>query len=141
MQDLNQTPDLFAHRDEVELLIDNLSQLTHDEQERIWVGTLRDLLAVMTTEMKRAGLCDKQSCDLSGKLTLAIALYMGGQGFYLPAGNRLKTAIRDTLIYAEFNGRNLKYLCKKYRLAQTALYGILKHQKRAYTKRHQYELL
>jgi Mor family transcriptional regulator len=135
------TLDLFAEHSDVDPLIDNLSLIPADEQDKIWGHTLRDLLAVMISEMKRAGLPDSQVYELASKLTLAIAIYMGGQQIYLPAGNRLKIAIRDTLIYAEFNGRNLKHLCKKYRLAQTALYGVLKSQRTAYVRRKQYNLL
>ncbi|MGA5655246.1 Mor transcription activator family protein [Rahnella contaminans] len=137
----NQNLDLFANRDEVEPLLDNLAAIPPDEQEKIWPGTLRDLLAVLVDEMRRAGLPESDVFDLAGRLTLALALYMGGRGIYLPAGNRLKMAIRDTLIYSEFNGRNFKYLSRKYKINQSALYDILKRQKLAYVRRRQLDLL
>jgi Mor family transcriptional regulator len=47
---------------------------------------------------------------------------MGGREIYIPAPD--KTA-RDAAIRAEFNGRNMPEVCKKYGLSAPAIYKIV----------------
>lgn len=138
---MEQNLDLFAGRDELEPLIDNLHLARADELCKQWPGVLGDLLAVIGSELRRAGVPDARAADLSGRVALAIGGYMGGRNLYLPSGDRLKLAVRDMLIYAEFNGRNFKYLLKKYRLTKSALYDVLKRERAAYIRRRQIPLI
>lgn len=41
-----------------------------------------------------------------------MAHYFGGKSFYLPAGDKIKEALRDAQIYQEFNGKNVPELIK-----------------------------
>ncbi|ECR7610266.1 hypothetical protein F2C03_06865 [Salmonella enterica] len=138
---MEQNLDLFAGRDELEPLVDNLHLIPDEEREKLWTGTLSDLLAVMLSEMKRAGVDEQQALNLSERLTIALSGYMGGRSLYLPAGGRLKTAVRDMLIYAEFNGRNIQHLQKKYRLSEPQVYAILKRERDVYIRRRQISLI
>ncbi|HCJ0148070.1 TPA: positive regulator of late transcription [Salmonella enterica subsp. enterica serovar Infantis] len=138
---MEQNLDLFAGRDELEPLVDNLHLIPDEEREKLWTGTLSDLLAVMLSEMKRAGVDEQQALNLSERLTIALSGYMGGRSLYLPAGGRLKTAVRDMLIYAEFNGRNIQQLQKKYRLSEPQVYAILKRERDVYIRRRQISLI
>lgn len=129
--------DLFAGREQLEPLLDNLHRIPGDEREKLWEGTLSDLLMVMFAEMKRANMPAAQALTLCERLTLSISTYLGGRNLYLPAGTRIRVAVRDMLIFAEFNGRNFKYLQRKYHLSQPALYGILRREREAYRRRYQ----
>lgn len=141
MKDKLASGDLFSDRDELDPLIDNLRHIPADERGELWPGVLGDLLAVMRSELIRADVDAERAHELAGKLAFAIGVYMGGRSLYLPAGDSLKQAIRSMLIYAEFNGRNFKYLLKKYRLTKSTLYRILCREKKAYVRRRQYPLI
>lgn len=141
MGTVNDNLDLFAGRDELEPLIDNLHLARAEELCKQWPGVLSDLLAVIGSELRRAGVPDERAAELAGRLTLAIGGYMGGRNLYLPTGDRLKLAVRDMLIFAEFNGHNFKYLQKKYRLTKSALYDVIKRERAAYVRRRQYPLI
>ncbi|EJS84468.1 hypothetical protein AAUPMB_21192 [Pasteurella multocida subsp. multocida str. Anand1_buffalo] len=43
-------------------------------------------------------------------------------------------------MYAEFDGKNIPELIRKYRLSQTTIYAILRQQRALHRKRYQKEL-
>ncbi|MGQ3663273.1 Mor transcription activator family protein [Citrobacter braakii] len=141
MKDKLANGDLFSDRDELEPVIDNLHHIPAAERGKLWPGVLGDLLAVMRSELTRTGMNDDRAHELAGRLAMAIGVYMGGRNLYLPTGESLKLAVRDMLIYAEFNGRNFKFLLKKYRLTKSTLYDVLKRERAAYIRRRQYPLI
>lgn len=141
MKDKLASGDLFSERDELEPLINNLHHIPAAERGKLWPGVLSDLLAVMCDELKRAGVGDDRAHELASRLSMAIGVYLGGRNLYLPSGESLKVAVRDMLIYAEFNGKNFKFLQKKYRLTKTTLYDIIKRERGAYIRRRQYPLI
>lgn len=70
-----------------------------------------------------------------------IAQRCGGAGFYLPRGiasrQQVKLAARDQQIYAEFKGRNLSQLARKYGLTEMRIYQIVERVRQAEQDRRQ----
>ena len=76
----------------------------------------------------------------ASKLVGVMAHYFGGKSFYLPAGDKIKEALRDVQIYQDFTGNNVPELIKKYRLSESTIYAILRTQRALQRKRHQMDL-
>ncbi len=47
-----------------------------------------------------------------------------GVEYYLPCSNALDRAQRNALIRTEFNGANLRTICRKYDVSKTTVYRI-----------------
>lgn len=57
-------------------------------------------------------------------LSAAIRLGHGGTEYYLPGHPPTDRVTRNALIRAEFNGRNLRHICRKYAVSKTTVYRI-----------------
>ena len=90
----------------------------------------------MEAELVRQG----ETGDARGaarKLAVAMSHYMGGRAYYLPTGVRMMNAIRDDIIYCQFNGRNIEQLRRQHSLSQPQIYNIIAQQRRLHTRRRQ----
>lgn len=121
-------------------LLDRMDQLPEDELGSKWPKSLAELIDVMAAELERQGLDPDRARRMAGKQAGAVAHFLGGRVYYLPTGDKLKDALRDDMIWAEFNGRNLDALASKFRLSQPHLYAILRQQRALHRARHQPDL-
>lgn len=98
------------------------------------------MIDVMQAELIRQKFAEDNAKLTACKLAGVIAHYFGGKSFYLPAGDKIKEALRDAQVYQEFDGKNIPELIRKYRLSQTTIYAILRQQRALQRKRHQMDL-
>lgn len=121
-------------------LFDHLDQIPSVELENRWPSLLVEVIDVMQAELLRQNFAADKAKTTASKLVGVMAHYFGGKSFYLPAGDKIKEALRDAQIYQEFNGKNVPALVKKYRLSESTIYAILRQQRLLQRKRHQMDL-
>lgn len=61
----------------------------------------------------------------------AAALGLGGTEYYLPSCSPATRAERNCRIRAEFNGQNLRYVCRKYGVSRATVYRVVKRYENA----------
>lgn len=132
--------DLFDSHPEMTVLLENLSAVPAAELQRVWPETLHDLLAVILRALQAHGLADDEAHKLASNIAFSLGGYLGGRTIYLPNADKLKTAIRDTLIYSEFNGHNIRLLIDRYKLSEKQLYKIMENQRRLFVAKNQRNL-
>lgn len=125
---------------EIGLLFDHLDHIPDVELQNRWPSLLVEVIDVMQAELIRQKFEEDSAKLTASKLVGVMAHYFGGKSFYLPAGDKIKEALRDVQIYAEFDGKNIPELIRKYRLSQTTIYAILRQQRALHRKRHQMDL-
>lgn len=104
--------------------------------ESVWPQTLADLMAVFRAYFERHGDPEKAPARAQD-LCVLLGGYLGGRQIYLPRGDRLKTAIRDVLIWSEFTGDNMDELQRRTGLTKARLYEILARQRELHRRRFQ----
>ncbi|TEW31412.1 transcriptional regulator [Histophilus somni] len=133
--------DLFAEDSQfVGALFDALDHIPDIEIKNRWPTTLANIIDVMRTELVRQGLAQDSANKQASKLVGVIAHYFGGQSIYLPTGDKLKEALRNTAIYQDFTGNNVPELVRKYQLSESHIYAIIREQRALYRRRNQPEL-
>lgn len=133
--------DLFA--DDHELLgqmIDRLDEIPDEELKHRWPQTLAELIDVIACELVRQNMEQNKAKKTAAKLAQAIAHYLGGRSAYIPNGHAIKEALRDYLIYAQFDGRNVPTLCREFNLSEGHIYGIIRQQRALLRRRYQRDL-
>ncbi|ASU16900.1 MULTISPECIES: Mor transcription activator family protein [Pasteurellaceae] len=125
---------------EIGALFDNLDNIPESEVQNRWPQLLVEVIDVMQAELIRQKFAEDNAKLTACKLAGVIAHYFGGKSFYLPAGDKIKEALRDAQVYQEFDGKNIPELIRKYRLSQTTIYAILRQQRALQRKRHQMDL-
>ena len=136
-QTLQQTGLFDDEHADIGALFDHLDQIPSVELEKRWPSLLVEVIEVMQAELLRQNFAEDKAKKTASKLVGVIAHYFGGKSFYLPAGDKIKEALRDAQIYQEFNGKNVPELIKKYRLSESTIYAILRNQRTLQRKRHQ----
>lgn len=119
---------------------DNTHRNPSQELTNRWPTLLVEVIDVMQAELQRQQFAETQAKLTASKLVGVMAHYFGGKSFYLPAGDKIKEALRDVQIYQEFTGNNVRELIKKYRLSESTIYAILRTQRALQRKRHQMDL-
>ncbi|MCX0422092.1 transcriptional regulator [Aeromonas veronii] len=127
---MEQNQDLFAD-DHASLgqLVDRLDQIPASELTAKWPKALSELVDVLACELVRGGMAQEQAKAQARKLALVQAHYMGGRAYYIPTGEHLKAALRDRVIWDEFNGRNIDQLARKYGLSVPQTYAVVAEQR------------
>lgn len=115
--------------DQLGTLLDQVDELPMGELTHRWPERMAELFNVLQSELARNGVDEEGSLRLAAKCSGAIAWYLGGRATYLPTGETLKAALRDNLIFAEFNGRNIEQLSRKHGLSHPAIYKIVARQR------------
>ncbi|OOF50889.1 transcriptional regulator [Rodentibacter genomosp. 1] len=136
-QTLQQTGLFDDEHANIGALFDHLDQIPSVELENRWPSLLVEVIDVMQAELLRQNFAEDKAKTTASKLVGVMAHYFGGKSFYLPAGDKIKEALRDGQIYQEFNGKNVPELVKKYRLSESTIYAILRQQRMLQRKRHQ----
>lgn len=121
-------------------LFDNLDYIPNNELVNRWPSLLVEVIDVMQAELLRQQVEEENAKLTACKLAGVLAHYFGGKSFYLPAGDKIKEALRDVQIYRDFDGKNVPDLVKKYRLSESTIYAILRQQRSLQRKRHQMDL-
>ncbi|MDO6497347.1 Mor transcription activator family protein [Photobacterium sanguinicancri] len=122
---------------ELEMLINNVSDIADEQVRQRWPSTLQSLSEVLNSELKRAKV---DAPHLADKLTIALGHYFGGRDIYIPTGTKLKSALRNIDIWREYNGRNIEQLANRYKLTERQITEILREQRLAELTRRQREL-
>lgn len=139
-QTLQQTGLFDDEHADIGALFDHLDHIPDVELQNRWPSLLVEVIDVMQAELIRQKFEEDSAKLTASKLVGVMAHYFGGKSFYLPAGDKIKEALRDVQIYAEFDGKNIPELIRKYRLSQTTIYAILRQQRALHRKRYQKEL-
>ena len=99
--------------------------------EKNWPSTLAELVDVVLDYFNGVEFLDScQARTLAENVVIVIAHHLGSRSIYLPGDDRLRRAVRDTMIFREFNGSNHLDLAKKTGLTTTQIYNIIKRQRR-----------
>lgn len=108
-----------------------------------WPTELRTLFDVLNEVNVGLGDSAADAAARAALAVLAIATNMGGRGVYLPRGERLRVAVRDRQMYAEFSGGGgdeVKRLATKHDLTDIHVYRILAREHKASVARRQGDL-
>ncbi|TNH04506.1 transcriptional regulator [Testudinibacter sp. TR-2022] len=133
--------DLFADdHTAIGQMFDQLDQIPPAELVHRWPQSLAELIDVLACELKRQGVESGKASQMAAKQAGAVAHYLGGRSTYIPNGSSLKEALRDYLIYAQFNGRNVPDLCREFGLSESHIYGIIRQQRALIRRRYQRDL-
>lgn len=119
---------------DLEQVLGHIDKMPAAKFEAAWPQSLVDLMDVMAKELSRQGVAGDPRSS-ARKLAVAMSHYMGGRAYYLPTGVRMLNAIRDDMIYSEFDGRNIEQLRRRYNLSQPQTYNILARQRRLHSSR------
>lgn len=130
--------DLFEHDPAIRQLIGHIDNIPAPELESRWPRSVVDLIDVLENELKRQNVSNPR--ELARKQAVALSCFLGGRQFYIPCGDTILTALRDDLLYCQFNGRNMEELRRQYRLSQPQIYQIIARQRKLHTRRHQPDL-
>lgn len=125
---------------EIGQLFDHLDTIPSAELTNRWPSLLVEVIDVMQAELQRQKVAEPEAKLTASKLVGVMAHYFGGKSFYLPAGDKIKEALRDVQIYQDFTGNNVPELIKKYRLSESTIYAIFRTQRALQRKRHQMDL-
>lgn len=117
--------------------IDRLAEQLPDVSDQ-WPRTLAELVDVLAAGLKRRGRDDATAEQDARFAVLTIARYRGGRQFYLPAGDDLDRALRDTEIYQRWSrGENIHDLARASDVSETRIYQIIAAQRRLRFRRQQ----
>lgn len=138
---MTEQDDLFANDHSlIGQLIDQLDHIPPEEIKHRWPQSLAEMVDVIACELVRQNVEKAQAQLMASKLASIIAHYLGGRSTYIPTGETLKDALRDYLIYAKFNGKNIRELCEEFSLSESHIYGIIRQQRGLLKRRYQREL-
>ncbi|ECI5214679.1 positive regulator of late transcription [Salmonella enterica subsp. diarizonae] len=130
--------DLFENDPMVSQLMAHIDKIPAPELEARWPRSLVDLIDVLENDLKRQSISDARG--IARRQAVALSCYLGGRQYYIPCGDTILTALRDDLIYCQFNGRNMEELRREHRLSQPQIYQIIARQRQLHTRRHQPDL-
>lgn len=131
--------DLFEHDPDMAQLLAHMDNIPAPELESRWPRSLVELIDILEAELTRQGHTEEPRI-LARKQALALSHYLGGRQYYIPCGNSMMTALRDDLIYCQFNGRNIEELRRAHKLSQPQIYQIIQRQRQLHTRRRQPDL-
>lgn len=134
-----QQTDMFEHDPGVSQLMAHMENIPTAELESRWPKSLVELIDILEAELVRQGNTGAPR-ELARKQALALSHYLGGRQYYIPCGTSMLAALRDDLIYCQFNGRNIEELRRAHRLSQPQIYQIIARQRQLHTRRRQPDL-
>ena len=108
-----------------------------DVDEAKWAPQLVEFIEVVEALNRHKGIPADAAFADARDVVLALATHLGGRQFYLPRGDRLRTALRDAEIWRRFTGRNVTALAAEYGVSEIHLYAVLRQQRELHTRRHQ----
>ena len=94
-----------------------------------------DVLFAYNSRRRYAGV-DEAARDATAQAIL-LADYLGGAVVYLPRGDALRKAVRDSEAYRRHNGRNTEELAREYGMTTTKFYELIAREKARRLRRMQ----
>lgn len=105
-----------------------------EEQRSKWPQVLAELVDLLVHCRQHQG-ADLELAKKEGLgLALEIAHQFGGIQFYLPSAASIAKAVRDTQIWQDHTGDNIRELSSKYRLTGVHIYAIIAQQRKLHIK-------
>lgn len=105
-----------------------------------WPTMLAEIIEVLRASFVRRGRTEAEALEEAQAATLALSTHLGGRQVYLPTGERVRLAIRDRIIYLEYNGRNKAELAARYRLTERSVEQIAADQRAIYIRKIQADM-
>ncbi len=92
---------------------------------------LAEITDFAAAALEKSGIPGPDSRRLAINVTTALSENLGGTTLYLPRGQAAKTAARDQLIYASYDGRtaSVSDLARQHGLSEISVYRILDRQR------------
>ncbi|MDC8012914.1 Mor transcription activator family protein [Tahibacter soli] len=95
-----------------------------------WPQRLVDLYDVLFAYARKTGAdAETAARDASARAVL-IADYLGGAVVYLPRGDAMRKAVRDSEAYRRHDGRNTNVLAREYGMTTTKFYELLARERK-----------
>tara|TARA_R110002049_G_scaffold73666_25_gene190311 strand:+ start:34 stop:330 length:297 start_codon:yes stop_codon:yes gene_type:complete len=92
--------------------------------------TLQDVIAISLE--KGLGIKPAAAGALAEAILLnASRLGLGGDDYYIPAMHASARRVRNERIRAEFNGRNLTLICRRYGVSARTVYRVVRRNEAA----------
>ncbi len=113
-----------------------LNNINITEQDtKSWPSMVQDLYTLVEYE------CNKRNGQVKPiDIFLSLTHFLGGKHVYIPKADRVRKQIRNMQIYAEFDGKNIQYLVRKYKLVEQQIYRIISQQRALEIKKRQEEM-
>lgn len=102
-----------------------------------WAQALVQMVEVQEQAFAALGFDEQTAFRLARTGMLALAKYHGGQGWYLPRGDKLTTAMRDAEIYRRARRGNIPDLAKEFGLTDQQVWRIVRQQRALHIKKIQ----
>ena len=91
-----------------------------------WPRRMAELFDIEFAYSKRCGMDDDAAARDASARVILLCDYMGGGGpMYLPRGDALRAAVRDSQLYRRNNGRNLEDLAREKKRRVRRMQGRL----------------
>lgn len=135
------TMDLFANGLDAsaEELLNNLPELDADWSCR-WPKMLAEMSDVTAAHLETRQNLDAETARTQAQeWIITLAHHFGGRPLYMPKGDSLKQALRDSAIWQEFTGKNVYELAGKHDMSRTQIYRIIAQQRQLTSNRSQKE--
>lgn len=129
--------ELIETDDDARALLEHVGE-DHLPKSR-WPQLLSELVDAAAEALSRSHPDDPEKAETEARqVVLAIADYLGGQQVYIPRGALVRTAVRDTMMWREFErGISPRRLAKKHQISERQVFNILAAQKAIHLARNQ----
>lgn len=117
-------------------LIERASGVLDDKTR--WPQRLVEIYDVLFAyNARRRGLAEDDAARDAAAQAILLADYLGGAVVYLPRGDSLRKAVRDSEAYRRHNGRNTEELAREYGMTTTKFYELIAREKSRRVRRMQ----
>lgn len=131
--------ELFPNTDDLEQLLEHVGGA--EQSKHRWPKQLADMVDVLAEHFqRRRKMPGEAAAEEATQVVTVLAHYFGGRLTYLPRDEKLRTAMRDNLIWLAFNGRNVQALAHQHQLTEAQIYNIIKKQRKLHTSKVQPDL-
>lgn len=105
-----------------------------------WPQRLVELYDVLFAYARKVGRSESDAALDASAQSVLIADYLGGSVVYLPRGEALRKAVRDSEAYRRHNGRNTEVLAREYGMTTTKFYELLARERKRRLRKMQGKL-
>lgn len=131
--------ELFQDSEGLDQLLEHMEDA--EQSKHRWPKLLADMVDVMADHFqRRRNLPEEEAAAEATQVITVIAHYFGGRLTYIPKDEKLQLALRDNLIWREFNGRNVPELAGRHKLTEAQIYNVIKEQRTFHMRKIQPDL-
>lgn len=113
-----------------------IPELTTEELESLRrEGRVGEMLDTVAATLVRCGVDEAHARDMAARVVLDLLLVVGGS--YMPAHSVAANAVRNALLWRDFNGHNIQELQRRYGVCTRHVYNILERQREIHRRRTQ----